>query len=208
MLLTGPNLLSVIPICFTSFRLSSLPITADLEKAFLQIEVDETDRDFLRFINEGIDYRFCRVPSGLNCSPALLNSSLKLLYDSFQDQYPQTVHRLRHCTYVDDVVTSFPDERSLQDFKAESIELFALAGMNMRGWNSVREKVLGVRFDSVADDLVLNLADHPAFEATKFSRREVLSYTSSLFDPLGLWLPWTIRLRSLLQDLAIGLELG
>lgn len=39
----------------------------------------------------------------------------------------------------------------------------------------------------------------PALETAKATRREVLSYAASLFDPLGLWLPWTIRLRSLLQ---------
>ena len=200
LLQTGPNLLNVIPVCLTSFRLHALPITADLEKAFLQIEIKETDRDFLRFTNEGTDFRFRRVPFGLNCSPALLNSSLKLLYDSFQNDYPETIHRLRHCTYVDDVVTSFPDEKSLQEFKTQSTELFSKATMNLRGWSSEPERVLGIRFDSATDELVLNLTRHPVFSATKFSRREVLSYTSSLFDPLGLWLPWTIRLRSLLQD--------
>ena len=38
MLLTGPNLLLAILISLTSFRLYELPIVADLEKAFLQVE--------------------------------------------------------------------------------------------------------------------------------------------------------------------------
>ena len=50
MLLTGPNLLNVIPICLTSYRLHSYPVTADIEKAFLQIEISESDRDYTRFL--------------------------------------------------------------------------------------------------------------------------------------------------------------
>ena len=45
MLLTGPNLLLVIPISLISFRLYELPIVADLEKAFLQVGVEEADRN-------------------------------------------------------------------------------------------------------------------------------------------------------------------
>ena len=199
MLMTGPNLITEIPICLTSYRLFPFPITADIEKAFLQIEIDQSDRDFLRFLHNGNSYRFCRVPFGLTCSPALLNSSLKLLYDSFQDQFPDTVQRLRHCTYVDDVVTSFPDEKSVLKFQTESTELFALAGMNLRGWASDNERVLGVSAGAQSEVLELALTDHPAFKSTSCTRREALSYTASLFDPLGLWLPWTIRLRMFLQ---------
>lgn len=197
-LMTGPNLLTVIPVCLTAFRLFPIPVTSDIEKAFLQIQIEPPDREFLRFIHNETDYRFCRLPFGLTSSPAVLNSSLRLLYDSFEARYPETVRRLRYCTYVDDVVTSFPDERSLIQFKTESIELFSLASMNLRGWTSSPSKILGVTFDSDLDDLILSLA-RPNLEKNQATRREVLSYTSSLFDPLGLWLPWTIRLRVLLQ---------
>ena len=199
LLRTGPNLITVIPICLTSYRLYDLPATADIEKAFLQIEIEEEERDFLRFFIDQHAYRFCRVPFGLTCSPALLNSSLRLLYDSSEDLYPDTVHRLRHCTYVDDVVTSFPDEKSLEKFKSESIKMFAQAGMNLRGWTSSPSKVLGIAYDGTTDELKLSLNKHPIFSSSSGSRRAVLSYTSSLFDPLGLWIPWIIRLRLFLQ---------
>lgn len=198
LLMTGPNLLTVIPVCLTSFRLFDIPVTADIEKAFLQISIEQSDRDFLRFIHEGTDFRFCRLPFGLTCSPSVLNSGLKLLYDSFETEYPDSIHRLRHCTYVDDVVTSFPDEKSLLQFKSESMELFRLAGMNLRGWTSSPSKILGLTYHNETDEITLPLNRHD-LESVKATRREVLSYTSSLFDPLGLWLPWTIRLRSLLQ---------
>ena len=200
MLLTGPNLLLVIPISLISFRLYELPIVADIEKAFLQVGVEEADRNFLRFIVNGTEFRFCRVPFGLTCSPAILNSSLQLLYDSFENKYPDTVLRLRTSTYVDDVLGSFPDEKTLCKFKEESTGLFKLAGMNLRGWTSSPTKVLGVQYNSDTDQMVLPLTEHQVFSSRKCSRRELLSYSASLFDPLGLALPWTIQLRMLLQS--------
>ena len=199
-LMTGPNLLTVIPICLTSYRLFEFPVVADIEKAFLQIDIEEQERDFLRFFIDRHAFRFCRVPFGLSCSPALLNSGLKLLYDSSEEHFPETTNRLRHCTYVDDVVTSFPDKNSLLEFKSQSIELFSQASMNLRGWTSEPEKVLGVAYDCVFDELRLPLNQHPIFSSASGTRRAVLSYTSSLFDPLGLWIPWIIRLRLFLQS--------
>ena len=53
-------------------------LTGDIEKAFLDIEVDSADRDYLRFLwlenvrepcSRIAVYRFCRVVFGLNASP-------------------------------------------------------------------------------------------------------------------------------------------
>ena len=170
MLLTGPNLLNVIPVCLTSYRLYAYPVTADIEKAFLQIGILESDRDYTRFILDGKDYRFCRVPFGLTCSPALLNSSLRLLYDSAEAQFPETVTRLRFSTYVDDVLASFPGQSSLVKFKTESIELFNLASMNLRGWTSTPSKVLGVTINVDSGILVLLLNDHSFLDSSRRNR--------------------------------------
>ena len=51
---------------------------AEREKAFLNIEVDEKDRDCLRFLwiedpfnddSPTVIYRFCRFAFGVNCTP-------------------------------------------------------------------------------------------------------------------------------------------
>ena len=67
------------------FRLFSIPITADIEKAFLQIGIKETDRDYLRFLwvddilkenPKIIRNRFARVVFGMTSSPFLLNAAI------------------------------------------------------------------------------------------------------------------------------------
>ena len=50
-------------------RVAPVCIVGDVEKAFLQVELDEADRDAFRFIYKAKDgpekhYRFCRVPFG------------------------------------------------------------------------------------------------------------------------------------------------
>jgi len=59
-------------------------LIGDIEKAFLNIEVDKGDRDFLRFLwledvrdpsNKISVYRFCRVVFGLNASPCVRSAS-------------------------------------------------------------------------------------------------------------------------------------
>nr|XP_015927237.2 uncharacterized protein LOC107454528 [Parasteatoda tepidariorum] len=45
----GPNLIEIIPSIVNRFRKYRIGISSDIEKAFLQINVRENDRDFLRF---------------------------------------------------------------------------------------------------------------------------------------------------------------
>ncbi|UYV75046.1 hypothetical protein LAZ67_12002228 [Cordylochernes scorpioides] len=48
--LDGPNLIEMIPNLMLRFRIGKFGVVADIKKAFLQIEVNERDRDYLRFL--------------------------------------------------------------------------------------------------------------------------------------------------------------
>ena len=137
---TGPNQLLTIPVCLTSFRLYAIPLVADIEKAFLQVGVNHNDRDFLRFLvsrnGSFFHYRFCRVPFGLCCSPALLNSALSELYSHSEAKFPHCVAVLRRSMYCDDLVTSVPNDDSLHSLKLSCSEIFRSASMNLRGWST------------------------------------------------------------------------
>ena len=74
----GPCLLPLLYVLLR-FRLESIGIVADIRQAFLQISVDPSHRDYLRFLWLNFDsddpdfyiYRFTRVLFGLTCSPFL-----------------------------------------------------------------------------------------------------------------------------------------
>ncbi|UYV72138.1 hypothetical protein LAZ67_9001944 [Cordylochernes scorpioides] len=89
----GDNLIELIPDLLLRFRLGKYGIIADMRKAFLQIQVREEDREFLRFLWWKKDqktlkfYRHCRVVFGLTSSPFLLAATIKyhLSLPQFQD---------------------------------------------------------------------------------------------------------------------------
>ena len=92
------------------FRIHPTAFVADLRKAFLQIRVNEDDRDALRFLwvsNSRSDdpeittYRFTRVLIGMNCSPFLLNGTLRHL-SKYGNEFPEAIAKLIRSLYVDD----------------------------------------------------------------------------------------------------------
>ncbi|GBO37081.1 hypothetical protein AVEN_95846-1 [Araneus ventricosus] len=46
----GPNLVELIPSILNRFRLGTFGVIADIKKAFLQISIDDIDRDYLRYL--------------------------------------------------------------------------------------------------------------------------------------------------------------
>jgi hypothetical protein len=92
----GPTLLPDLLGLILRFRLKKYVLLADLEKAFLQLNLDESVRDTTRFLwlkdetiskipssnkeitfNDLQIYRFARMPFGVNASPFLLNATIQ-----------------------------------------------------------------------------------------------------------------------------------
>ena len=80
----GPSLNPLLFDILLRFREKRVALIGDIEKAFLNIEVDKRDRDFLRFLwledvhdpsSKISVYRFCRVVFGLNASPCVRSAS-------------------------------------------------------------------------------------------------------------------------------------
>ena len=87
MLDPGPCLLRCIFDILVRFRLGKIGIVADIKKAFLQIAIDEDQRDFLRTIwykdvfaqNPTVKIlRFARLVFGLTSSPIVLNWTVRI----------------------------------------------------------------------------------------------------------------------------------
>ena len=100
------------------FRIGKIAVIADIKQAFLQIEVAEEHRDFLRFLwlrdpnnelSKKIILRFRRVLFGLNCSPFLLAGTIQyhmMKYDIVYKGVDLGMKFLRDL-YVDDTTNSF-----------------------------------------------------------------------------------------------------
>ena len=96
------------------FRLHEIGIVSDIEKAFLRVGLQPSQRDATRFLwfkdyKEPIvderhiqEYRFCRVPFGAISSPFLLGATIESHLDTYAS--PLT-DRLKENTYMDNIIT-------------------------------------------------------------------------------------------------------
>ncbi|XP_042892829.1 uncharacterized protein LOC122266927 [Penaeus japonicus] len=101
---SGPSLNPDLVEVLVRFRRWPIAITADIKKAFLQINVLQEDKDVHRFLLPKEDgtirhMRFNRVPFGNTSSPFLLNATLK----THLAKYPQSkvVQELKTDMYTD-----------------------------------------------------------------------------------------------------------
>ena len=94
--MTEPSLNSLLFNILLRFRVHEVALTADIEKAFLNIEIDPEHKDFLRFLwvknpnkesPEVMVLRFAREEFGINSSPFILNATIR--------------HHLNSCLLVD-----------------------------------------------------------------------------------------------------------
>ena len=108
---TGPALTAGIADILMHFRAHKVGLVADIERAFLNIEVDKRQRDLMHFlwINDINDedpniviYRICRVIFGMNCSPFLLNATLKYRVTKYYALKPVLALNTLEGLYVDD----------------------------------------------------------------------------------------------------------
>lgn len=122
------NLIEIIPEVIDRFRRHSVGVTADIEKAFLQLEVNPEQKDFLRFYNtNGREYRHRRVVFGVSSSPFLLGAVLGHYLKRMKSAHPDTVELLERSFYVDNLVTSVDSRGKLNALRRDATELMQKA---------------------------------------------------------------------------------
>ena len=167
------------------FRTKRIALTADTEKAFLQVGLTEADRDVTRFLwvkdikKPVVDtnlqvYRFTRIPFGIISSPSLLGSTVKRHLKSIGTPITE---KAVHDIHVDNLISGVNTMDNAIQFYKEIKQSFKEASMNMRDWGSnsteflktgpaddrnhqVISKVLGILWDKKQDNLVIRSPNH------------------------------------------------
>ncbi|XP_030381736.1 uncharacterized protein LOC115629419 [Scaptodrosophila lebanonensis] len=144
----GINLLTDLTAVLIRFRCYRIGIVADIEKAFLQISIDESDRDYHRFFwyasvasigtpyPKIAEYRMTRVTFGVTCSPILLTSTIQQHLQMQDPAHAAICQKLQGSFYVDDLVTSVATLRDAEDLYYQSKIIMQGASFNLRKWNS------------------------------------------------------------------------
>lgn len=142
---TGPLLTPSIADILMRFRAHKVGLVADIEKAFLNIAVDEQQRDLMRFLwiddvrkdDPNIEiYRFCRVIFGMNCSPFLLNATLRHHVTEYYESDPALAEYILSGLYVDDLTTGGDDDKETYSLYKTTNSCFAAGRFNLRKWAS------------------------------------------------------------------------
>ena len=143
----GPSLHQKIFNILLRFRMWPIAIIADIEKAFLMIQVSEADQDALRFLwykdvfsdkPEIQVYKFSRVVFGVAPSSYLLNATIAQHLATFEDTHFDLVHKIKDSIYVDDIVTG------AFDLYKDSKYIFKKGGFNLRKFLSNNKELQGL----------------------------------------------------------------
>ena len=225
-------------------------MVGDIKQAFLQVEIAEEHRDFVRFlwfkdINETprkiISLRFTRVVFGLTSSPFLLNGTIKIHVSKYLPvpHYTDIVKKLLLNLYVDDSTNSFDTIETAIEFYEKSKSCLKEANFELRKWatnsfemkklidsnennsrskmdisesetyvenlfgsSSVYRKVLGLNWDTGADDFIFDFENIcRTAEKLDVTKRNILRIAAVFFDPLGLISPITLQPKLIFQEL-------
>ncbi|XP_028405750.1 uncharacterized protein LOC114528320 [Dendronephthya gigantea] len=218
---TGPPLQNILWDVLVRNRLKPVALAGDLKKAFLQIRIRPEHRDVLRFhwvkekTSEIEVLRFTRALFGLVQSPFLLGATLKQHLESLKERYPNEVAEIGKSLYVDDVITGGDTKHEVLDLKENTVAIFEEAKFELHKWHSNESvleanselgdekqsyakdqlgvkagetKMLGLPWNKNDDTLSVTFPQ-PIFETTK---REMLRFLASIYDPLGLATPTTL----------------
>ena len=211
-------------------RFKPVALAGDLKQAFLQIRIKEEDRDAMRFHwirdkdpSKVEVYRFTRAMFGLVQSPFLLGGTLEHHLHSVKDHYPEEVSEILRSLYVDDIITGMNTIDQVKHLKKSAISIFGQAQFQLHKWHSnfkeletegnsgeveqtfAKEqlgvkldetKLLGLLWNKAKDTLKIEFSGKGA-EATK---RGVLHYLATIFDPLGFVSPLTLKGRFVFRD--------
>ncbi|XP_068225252.1 uncharacterized protein [Palaemon carinicauda] len=223
-LMTGPPLTEKLFDLLVRFRMNKFACIADIEKAFLQIGLQQHHRDFTRFLwledpfdeNSRVKtYRFRSVLFGATCSPFLLQMTLQYHFQRSHSPYSGV---LLSSFYVDNFQHNADNEQQLVElYDVANVEM-SKAGMYLRQWNTnskllkdhisksteeslefpLVDKILGLNWELSSDSLFVNLCK---FETLQYvTKRQLLSLVSSCFDPLGMCVPILIKGKILIQE--------
>ena len=221
---TGPNLIYSMLELLLKFRNEKYGICADIEKAFLNLQIRLADRDAMRFFfPENVfdpssrikTYRYKVVMFGASCSPFLLAAVIQFHLESFVKD--EVLKDSLKSIFIDNLITTKKTEHEAIQLYHGARKTFADMGLNIRQWASNSEKlveiakkdgvwddspkikVLGHLWDPILDEISLKtqLKLYPNMDVKLY----VLKFGNQIIDSYGLILPMEMRYRIFLTKL-------
>lgn len=226
----GPTIQRDLFSIILNFRKHAIALTADVEKMYRQVWIDESDRHLQQIVwrddqNEPIShYQLNTVTYGQAAAPFLAIRCLMQLAIEHKDQFPETCDIIQDDFYVDDLISGASTENEAFQSYQELTEILAKANMPLRKWNSNSDKLLKqISKTNIAQDSTVYVCEdthmktlgihwNPKEDIFKYTvnlsndvkpvtKRIVISNVSRIYDPLGLISPIIIIAKTFIQKL-------
>jgi len=227
-LLVGPALQDDLINIIIRFRFHKVVITADLQKMYRQVLVHPNDRNCQRILwrfslEEPVkEYQLNTVTYGQACAPYLAIRCLRQLATEGSGRYSLAARALLNDTYVDDIITGADTIDDARNLRKQLVALLAEGKFKAHKWCSnsddilkeipseLREcnansnidindivKTLGLEWNHTLDEFQFTIQ----ITSNVYTKREMLSAISKLFDPLGLIGPVLTTAKILMRQM-------
>ncbi|XP_063357907.1 uncharacterized protein LOC134647486 [Cydia amplana] len=226
-LMSGPTVQQELFDILLSFRVHKYFIACDIRRMFRNILVQKDQRSLQNILwrdtpNESIKcIQLNTVCYGMKSSSYLSTRCLNELATKFERQYPLASSAILNSTYVDDIIHTENSLAKIVDTQTQLIELLAKGSFKLHKWAAndpsilanipveqqvVGElelnkdiKTLGLKLDIDSDSFKLSC---PVSKNVPKTKRQILSYISQFYDPLGLAGPVFVQAKIIMQKLA------
>ena len=205
----GPCLLPLLVDILIRFGAYKVAVVSDIKQAFLNISVNENERNFLRFLwfddvtsnsPNVVTYRYTRVIFGMNLSQFLHSAAIMKHLQQYEGCDHDFVENFLRNSYVDDSTGSGDAASEVIGFYRKAKSRLLEAGLNLRKWRSndvtvsseiakqeinedaqPENKILGILWDTDTDDLSIDLNKIYVQETSlPITKRNVLKTTASM----------------------------
>ena len=220
-LMAGPDLLQNLLNIILKFRQHRYAVSADIECMFLQVGVPEKDQTSLRFLwredptqKVGV-HQYTRHIFGAKDSPTCANYALRRTADENCKEFPRSAGSVWNNLYMDDYLESFATSEDATERCQDLVTLMKRGGFKLTKFVSnfnlppslpplqdqspgtpevceLSSDVLGLKWDQGSDTLVISRGVN-RLVTEPVTQRLVLSRVASIFDPIGLVAPYTIK---------------
>ncbi|XP_075157647.1 uncharacterized protein LOC142230914 [Haematobia irritans] len=224
----GPVLQRDLTVLILKWRFFRYVFNGDIQKMYRQILIHPEQRRFQRILFRTNqlqplrDYELQTVTFGVNCAPYLAIRTMIQLAADVQTEYPLASKILSDCMYVDDAQAGAHTIPLAIKSLRELINALGSAGFTMKKWTSNSKEILAgippnhllyedfLDFDSTSSAKTLGIrwnARSDSFffvpsnimTSNAYTKREVLSQISKIFDPAGWLSPIVVRAKIIMQ---------
>ncbi|XP_048478565.1 uncharacterized protein LOC105389454 [Plutella xylostella] len=227
-LLNGPTVQKELFDIVLLYRYGEYTLSSDIKKMFRNILVNPEHTSLQNILwrdNSSQAIRCIRLDTvsyGMKSSSYLATRCLFELAKTHEHNLPLAAFIIKNCTYVDDIIYSCSDLNQLIEAKRQLCEMLSYGSFSLHKWASntpsiladipeaeqqfsqlelqkgnYSMKALGLNLDVQKDCFIIN--SPVPFNEEVITKREVLSYISKFYDPLGFAGPIVIKAKSIIS---------